>query len=297
MNPVGLYFASGDSIYLGAALLVLSILFSPYLKHRRQLRLRNLSAWLALAMMVMASPPFPWTLVVMFLAAFVLWHWAVNQSASRANWATPRRAITVILLALLLILSAGEFSHRLMPAISGEPSDHLVIIGDSISSGIDTHVLPWPSIFQQMTGVPVRNLARPGAQTRDGLAIAESVTSEDRLVLLEIGGNDLLSGVPSSEFDHALDELLSRLASPRRSVVMFELPLLPNKIAYGQIQRRLSRKYGVVLIPKRYFCNVLGSVNATSDGLHLSQIGAQHMADLVARLLAKVLKSPAAHNS
>jgi hypothetical protein len=162
MNPVGLYFASGDSIYLGAALLVLSILFSPHLKHRRQLRLRNLSAWLALAMMVMASPPFPWTLVVMFLAAFVLWLRAVNQSASRANWANPRRAITAILLALLLILSAGEFSHRLMPAISGEPSDHLVVIGDSISSGIDPHVLPWPSIFQQMTGVPVKKLSETG---------------------------------------------------------------------------------------------------------------------------------------
>jgi hypothetical protein len=50
MNPVGLYFASGDSLYVGAALLMLAITVSPYVKRRWLLRLRNLAAWLALAM-------------------------------------------------------------------------------------------------------------------------------------------------------------------------------------------------------------------------------------------------------
>jgi lysophospholipase L1-like esterase len=71
---------------------------------------------------------------------------------------------------------------------------------------------------------------------------------------------------------------------------MFELPLLPQRIAYGQIQRRLAEKYGVWLIPKRFFVRVISGKDATSDGLHLTALGAQRMASLVAQVLSPVLK-------
>jgi acyl-CoA thioesterase-1 len=172
-----------------------------------------------------------------------------------------------------------------------------VIIGDSISSGIDPRQPAWPAALRQMTGIPVKNLARPGAQVIDGLVMANAVNGEDRAVLIEIGGNDLLGGGPSKEFERALDRLVSKLAMPGRTMVMFELPLLPHKIAYGQIQRRLATKYGVWLIPKRYFVDVLGGADATSDGLHLSYAGTQRMAVLVAKALAPILRPPAAGSS
>jgi 4-amino-4-deoxy-L-arabinose transferase-like glycosyltransferase len=73
MNPVVLYFASGDSLYAGAVLLLLAVVISRYLKERQWLCLRNLAAWLGLALMVMACPPFSWTVDVIFLASFALW--------------------------------------------------------------------------------------------------------------------------------------------------------------------------------------------------------------------------------
>ena len=73
---------------------------------------------------------------------------------------------------------------------------------------------------------------------------------------------------------------------------MFELPLLPHKIAYGQIQRRLASKYNVVLVPKHCFTEAIGDASATSDGLHLSTAGARRMAALVAQILAPVLEPP-----
>jgi hypothetical protein len=87
------------------------------------------------------------------------------------------------------------------------------------------------------------------------------------------------------------DALLSKVAGPNRTVLMFELPLLPNKIAYGQIQRRLSAKYRVALIPKRYFAQVIGDADATTDGLYLSASGARRMAALVTQVLSPFLKS------
>jgi lysophospholipase L1-like esterase len=125
----------------------------------------------------------------------------------------------------------------------------------------------------------------------EGLLIARGLTDGDHLVLIEIGGNDLLMGVSSDEYGKALDALLSKVAAPNRTVLMFELPLLPNKIAYGQIQRRLRAKHRVSLIPKRYFARVLGDANATTDGLHLSASRAHRMAALVAQVLSPLLKS------
>jgi hypothetical protein len=76
----------------------------------------------------------------------------------------------VLMFFLLLVLPAIEWSHRRMPVIEGEPSDHLIVIGDSISAGLGEHVLPWPTIMQQITKLDVRNLSRPGATNvrRDG---------------------------------------------------------------------------------------------------------------------------------
>ena len=131
----------------------------------------------------------------------------------------------------------------------------------------------------------------------EGLLIARGLTDGDHLVLIEIGGNDLLMGVSSDEYGKALDALLSKVAAPNRTVLMFELPLLPNKIAYGRIQRRLSAQYRVSLIPKRYFAQVIGDANATTDGLHLSASGAHRMAALVAQVLSPLLKSCQSHSN
>ena len=291
MSRVALYFASGESLYLGAALLLLVVVAPIFLKYTWVSRVRNVLAWVALAFMVMACPPFALVVDVIFLAVFVLWFVTSNQSSASQTSMRLQRSLTLVLTILLLVLPAIEFSHRRMPRITGIVSDHVVVIGDSISSGLDPHHQAWPLVLQQTCGVEVRNLARPGAQVSEGLLMASGLTDGDHLVLIEIGGNDLLMGVSSDEYGKALDALLSKVAAPNRTVLMFELPLLPNKIAYGRIQRRLSAKYRVSLIPKRYFAQVIGDANATTDGLHLSASGAHRMAALVAQVLSPLLKS------
>jgi acyl-CoA thioesterase I len=291
MSPVALYFASGDSFYSGGVLLLLAIVASPHLKSHWMLLARNIASWLAVALMVMACPPFIWVVDVMFLVAFSVWFVASNIVKPSETWVRLRSSAAVVLFLSVLTLSASEFGHRKMPLITGLPSDHLSVIGDSISSGIDLRSPAWPPIFQQLTGVPVKNLSRPGAGVVEGRAMAEKITPDDRIVLIEIGGNDLLAGTPSVEFGRNLDLLLSKLTAPGRTIVMFELPLLPNRVEYGRIQRRLASKYSVWLIPKHYFVEVIGGSNATLDGLHLSQNGARQMALLVAGSLSSVVKS------
>ena len=290
MNPLVLYFASGESFYSGAGLLFLTAAFSPLLRRRWGL-LRNTLAWVALAMIVMACPPLPLAIDSIFLASFLLWIMVVGHAVAGPALGGLREAATGLLLVLLLVVFALEFPHRKVPSIAGAPSGHLVVIGDSLSSGIAAGGPAWPSVFEHMTGFPVKSLSQPGAGVTDGLALAERIEPGDKLVLIELGGNDLLGDMPSGVFARKLDAIAAKLFTPGRTLVMFELPLMPNKIGYGKVQRQVAAKYAIWLIPKRCLTSVLAGVNATSDGLHLSSAGADRMAKLVERVLSPVMRS------
>jgi len=255
---------------------------------------RNVAAWLALAMMLMACPPFTWIVDAVLLAAFVLWYIRSNMAAPSPTAMRLRATAKAVLVFLLFVLPAIELSHRKMPRVVGAPSDHLVVIGDSNSAGIDPSIPAWPRVLERTTAISVKNLALPGATTVDALAMMGKLNPEDTVVLIEIGGNDLLAGTSSTDFSHALEAILSKVTMPGRTVVMFELPLLPHKVEYGRIQRQLAAQYRVWLIPKRFFAQVIRGENATSDGLHLSKVGADRMSALVAQVLSPVPKPESA---
>jgi acyl-CoA thioesterase-1 len=110
---------------------------------------------------------------------------------------------------------------------------------------------------------------------------ADDLALGDGLVLLEIGGNDLLGSTSLADFERDLDELLQGLRGPGRIVVMFELPLPPFCNGFGRAQRRLAHKNNVRLIPKRVFVEVLTTEGATVDSVHLSRRGHELMAATV----------------
>ena len=110
-------------------------------------------------------------------------------------------------------------------------------------------------------------------------------------MLLEIGGNDILGPTTSREFESQLDELLAEVASPKRQVVIFELPLPPFYNNFGLVQRRLARKHDILLVPRRVFLSVLAGEESTLDTIHLSSDGHRRMAECVWQLLESAFAS------
>jgi acyl-CoA thioesterase-1 len=133
----------------------------------------------------------------------------------------------------------------------------------------------------------VINLAKPAASVETGLDQSAGIVGSNSLVLVEIGGNDLLGYSDSKTFYVQLDRLLAKLTAGNNQVVVFELPLLPFCNAFGKAQRNLAKKYNVTLIPKHYMTDVFGLKGGTLDGLHLSQKGHDALANSIDRLLKK----------
>jgi lysophospholipase L1-like esterase len=292
MNPIALYLASGESLYAGALLLFLLLVTSRRMHNRWLILVRNLLAWTGLAMVVLASPPIPVWFWLAVVIAYICWFLSINVAKLQAHRGF-RIIAAVALMACMAGLVASEFRYRFRPTLTGGPFGSLYVVGDSISSGLEAGYPPWPSVFATNYGATVINLSHPGIGTEEAIPLARTVIAPDAVVLVEIGGNDLLAGLPSDDFRRHLDTLLATLSGSRRRVMMMELPLFPHVIGYGRVQRELAAKYGVSLIPKRDFIAVLSGADATSDGLHLSRAGTERMAVLVHDILGASFRGAA----
>ena len=284
MNPLVLYFASGETLYIGGGILLVTIILSPWAKSRWQKRLRNLAAIVGLLLMILSCAPLPWILYGGLAASFIAWLIAWNQTPKK--WI--RTATATCLAVTITTAIAMELPHRHDRILTQGQHNHLTIIGDSISAGIKSGPT-WSAIYSTK-GVRIKNLSRAGIVVGEAMPMARKMTPQDTLILIELGGNDLLMDVAAADFEQDLDRLLTAIATPARQLVMMELPLLPHKIPFGQIQRRLAKKYNVLLIPKRHFIQVLSGGDATSDGLHLSLTGMMKMSKLVNRFVGQTLQ-------
>ena len=106
-------------------------------------------------------------------------------------------------------------------------------------------------------------------------------------VIVELGGNDLLSGRDVSDFRRDLEARLDGLARPRRRLVVLELPLVPLKASYGAVQREVCRARGVPLLPRALLARIVSSPRFTVDGLHPSEAGHEWLATQMAARLRR----------
>jgi len=232
-------------------------------------------AMAGLILVLASAVPVRRELYGVLVLAFGAWS-ACGRARVRAQ-----RATLVGLLAAGVAVQGGD-SWPIRGA--GPPSTSLpvFVLGDSLSAGLGRDTPTWPQVLADQTGRSVTNLAHPGSRLRDGLGQAEGLPSDESLVVIELGGNDLLGGATADEFRRDLTALLRGVTQAGRQVVMFELPLLPLQNRYGEAQREVCARLGVVLIPRRVLAGAVAWPGHTTDGLHLSAEGHRWLARRVA---------------
>ena len=294
LNQFAAYlFSSGDAFFVGAALIALGRATTWQFRKHRFAKWLRLVTVLGIIFFALSMTPLPWWLYGLCLIPPLVCLNVPFRADDKARWPRfVRRASAcggfVELILLASITAELIERHRLhVPPLATLPAE-VHVIGDSLSAGIASeqeHL--WPNLLASEWQVPVRNHAQAGATIASAFRQAEEIESDDCLVLIEIGGNDLLSGKDSRQIEADLDRLLIRLNVPHRKLVMFELPVppIPGGYEFARLQRRLAHRHAVRLIPRREFGKVLLTSGATTDGLHLSLNGHRALADLLLRTM------------
>ncbi len=286
-------FSSGDAFFVGAALIALGRATAWQFRTHRFAKWPRLVTVLGVLFIALSMTPLPWWLYGLCLIPPLVSLNVPFRAADQARWPRIVRRVQPIVEFMLLASVTAELieRHRLhVPPLATLPAE-VHVIGDSLSAGIASEQERlWPNLLASEWHMPVRNYAQAGATTASAFRQAEEIECDDCLVLIEIGGNDLLSGRDSRQIEADLDRLLARLSPPKgdRTLVMFELPVppIPGGYEFARLQRRLAHRHAVRLIPRREFAKVLFTPGATTDGLHLSPTGHRALADLVLQMMS-----------
>jgi acyl-CoA thioesterase-1 len=286
MNAIALYFASGLTFFWGVPLLVAAATARLCLRKPALRAVRRLATVAGVLLVALSATPLPYPLYAFWgaLAVALLLDPLPAPGAGRLR--------TLGLSAAIIVISIIAFAMELPYHITSRPVDMrggpLFVIGDSITAGAGERVVTWPQLLERELAIRVADLSRPGETCLSALSKArrlEIAEPGEAVVLLEIGGNDMLGWTSVQQFRYDLDQLLAAASRPGARVYLMELPLPPLHNGYGAAQRALARKHGATLIPKHHFARILAAPGATTDGLHLSARGHQLMADALREIL------------
>jgi acyl-CoA thioesterase-1 len=281
MNYLIFHFVSGKAFFTGSLLLILAgtILFWPKNKFSKIISL-SLSI-VGITCIVLSATPLPvWFYGLWFVIMMI---WLLLDFLIRNRRPKCSFIIRIAFILYILIMVFYEANYYRTPSLAVVKYQKIFVIGDSISAGIGKNEKPWPAILSQTYKINMVNLAQAGATVESALDQVTKITEEveEALVILEIGGNNLISRLPTKEFEKHLEKLLTSVWKPNRIVIMLELPLFPFCNSYGRIQRDLARQYDVFLVPKHLFADILKTDGTTTDGVHLTAKGQELIANMI----------------
>ena len=243
---------------------------------RRTKRVSVLAFLLGSIAIVVSSTPLPYWFYGCAGAVTLIW----VCSCFLKKW---RRATAYAMICVWMLAIGWELPYHLMPQLEPADSHKITVIGDSVTAGLGggDKAETWPQILAREHHLQMQDISQAGDTVALALKRVQKQSVSSPVVLLEIGGNDVLGSTTTAQFEQGLDALLTELKAPNRQLVMLELPLPPFYHEYGRIQRTLAQKHAVALVPKRVFLSIIAGGDSTLDSIHLSQAGHQKMAEIV----------------
>ena len=195
-----------------------------------------------------------------------------------------RRLITVLLIAA--IAGCGNKGPRVAPV---GPNDVIVAFGDSLTFGTGaTEAESYPAVLAQLIGRKVVRSGVPGEVTAGSLVRLQAVLDENRpaLVIVCLGGNDLLRRVDDAEIVANLREIVKVIRASGSSVVLVGVPrpALITSVApfYAELAKELDLPFEGKIVT-----DVLYQRDLKSDTVHPNAKGYRRIAEAIAELLRK----------
>ena len=191
-----------------------------------------------------------------------------------------------VALITILFVAACDRAPTL-PKLS--PHDVIVAFGDSVTHGTGANAdTAYPAVLAGLTGRAVVNAGVPGDTTASALLRLPDVLAEHRprLVLLCLGGNDMLRKHPAAATENNLRLLVQTIRASGASVVLIGVP--EPKLFGGapNFYARVAEDMGLPL-EQDVFSDVLRDNRLKSDPIHANAAGYQQVAERLAEFLRK----------
>lgn len=204
----------------------------------------------------------------------------------RGRFAAWRARCLAVLALALLALSACGGSPKLPRLASG---DVVLAFGDSLTYGTGAaEQESYPVALSQLIGRPVVRSGVPGEVTAQGLERLPAVLDEHqpKLVILCLGGNDLLRRVDERETVANLRSMIGLVQSRGIPLVLVGVPK-PGLFAdppkyYADLAKEFGLPYQGEIVKDLLYSNDL-----KSDPIHPNARGYRKMAEAIAELLKK----------
>jgi lysophospholipase L1-like esterase len=190
-------------------------------------------------------------------------------------------------LPLLLLLAACRPD---VPNLDS-PGRTIVCLGDSITSGAGSGPgEAYPELLAARLGTEVINAGISGATAAAGLARVDGVLAADPwLVVVELGGNDVLRQVPPEQTERSLRLILDRLLAARVVPVLVEMDA-PFGGRYREIYARLGDEYHVPVVADA-LGEILRDRSLKSDTIHPNAQGQKVLAEAVAEVIEPLIEA------
>jgi acyl-CoA thioesterase I len=185
----------------------------------------------------------------------------------------------------------------------GETRPRIVVLGDSLTAGLGLAPTDaYPALLQQKLDAAgyhfeVVNAGVSGDTSAGGLSRLDwSLDGDVRILVVALGGNDGLRGLPPEEMAHNLGEIIRR-ARDRHIAVLLAGMEAPTNMG-PDYQRRfhdvfpaLAREYRTAFLPF-LLEDVAGRPELNQrDGIHPTAEGARIVADHVWRVLEPMVRA------
>jgi acyl-CoA thioesterase I len=215
------------------------------------------------------------------------------------------------LLALLFgLATSGGWTHAADAAAAAAASpEHppvILVFGDSLSAGYGIRVESgWVSLLaqklaQQGYGFQVVNASVSGETTAGGLARLPRALQlhHPRIVILELGANDGLRGLPLERAQANLARMITLSRAQGAGVLLLGMLMPPNygeryTDAFRAMYRDLASSYQVPLAPFLLDRVALHPDLMQADGLHPNELGQPLLLENIWPKLAPLLQAPA----
>ena len=190
-------------------------------------------------------------------------------------------------------------------AATAEPSrPRIVFLGDSLTAGLGLpRAQSVPSLIQARLDTSgysyeVVNAGVSGDTSAGGLRRLDWALDGDVDVLVvELGANDGLRGLPVAQMKENLDRIISRAKERRIAVILTGMEAPPNygpvyTSEFRQVFRDLAKQHNVTFVP--FFLDGVAGIAQlnNADGIHPNAAGAKIIEQTIWRALEPMLERP-----